>query len=564
MNAAPASGNKRKVLVTSALLYSNGRLHVGHMAGAYIPADIYVRYLRLVGADVQFVSGSDDYGVAIMMTAEKEGKTPSEVANFYRETHIQDFKGMGISFDLYSGTSINPYHSKLSQDFFKAIHERGYFEKKSERQFYDEKMGVFLPDRYVKGTCGYCGTKEQNGDQCENCGKVLDVEHLKDARSTMSGDPAVVRDTVHWFLDLARFEKEVTAWLETAELRDGTRAYVKGLLGTGLVKRAMTRDISWGIPVPLDDPDAKGKVLYVWFDAPIGYISNTVELAAQRGESRESGEAVWRSDDTEIVHFIGEDNTIFHCVIWIAMLSAEGRMKLPKGVCVNNFLNIQFPGKDVEKISKSRGSAVWIGDYLAEGGDPDALRYYLTAIAPEKARTVFNPDDLYQRFNTDLADTVGNLVNRITSFTIKHSGPAVPTFKKEVVVPADEKLIAALVEAHASVTNHLEERSFKGALEAVIEFARHCNRYVDEKAPWTTRKTDMDTTVCTLAHALRAIHGLGIMLLPFIPTAAGKILSAFGRRVDDVRWGDAATFDLNGVGLQQPPILFQKTLAKEG
>jgi len=272
MKNTPQQGKPRKVLVTAALPYSNNRPHVGHLGGAYIPADTYVRYLRLTGADVRFVCGSDDHGVAIMITAEKEGRTPAEVANFYR-----------ASFDLYSGTSINPYHSKLSQDFFKAIHERGYFEKKSERQFYDEKMGVFLPDRYVKGTCGYCGTKEQNGDQCENCGKVLDVEHLKDARSTMSGDPAVVRDTVHWFLDLARFEKEVTTWLETAELRDGTRAYVNGLLGTGLVKRAMTRDISWGIPVPLDDPEAKGKVLYVWFDAPIGYISNT-ELHGRLGE----------------------------------------------------------------------------------------------------------------------------------------------------------------------------------------------------------------------------------------------------------------------------------------
>lgn len=563
MIAAHQREKTRKVLVTSALLYSNGRLHVGHMAGAYIPADIYVRYLRLAGADVRFVSGSDDYGVAIMMTAEKEGKTPAEVASHYRRTHIEDFKGMGISFDLYSGTSVNPYHTKMSQDFFKAIHDRGYFEKRTARQFYDEGRGVFLPDRYVKGTCGYCNTKDQNGDQCENCGKVLDVDHLKDARSTVSGDPAVVRDTVHWFLDLARFEKEVTTWLDKAELREGTKAYVRGLLGTGLVKRAMTRDISWGIPVPLDDPDAKNKVLYVWFDAPIGYISNTIELAAQRGESLESGEAAWRADDTEIVHFIGEDNTIFHCVIWIAMLSAEGKMKLPKGVCVNNFLNIQFPGKDVEKISKSRGSAVWIGDYLAEGGNPDALRYYLTAIAPEKARTVYNPEDLYQRFNTDLADTVGNLVNRITSFTIKHSGPAVPSFKKECVVAADEKLIAVLNETHEHVTRSLEERSFKGALEGVIEFARHCNRYVDEKAPWSTRKTDMDTTVATLAHALRAIHGLGVMLLPFIPTAAEKILSAFGRQVGDVRWHDAVGFSLEGVSLQQPPILFQKTERKE-
>jgi methionyl-tRNA synthetase len=528
------------------------------MAGAYIPADIYVRYLRLAGADVRFVSGSDDYGVAIMMAAEKEGKTPAEVASHYRATHIDDFKGMGISFDIYSGTSINPYHAKTSQDFFKAIHDKGLFEKRRERQFFDEGRNVFLPDRYVKGTCGYCGTKEQNGDQCEHCGKVLDVDTLKDARSTVSGDSAVVRDTIHWFLDLARFEKEVTAWLETAELRDGTKSYVRALLSTGLVKRAMTRDISWGIPVPLDDPDAQGKVLYVWFDAPIGYISNTLELAAQRGEEISRGEAAWRSDDTEIVHFIGEDNTIFHCVIWIAMLSAAGSYKLPKSVVVNNFLNIQFPGKDVEKISKSRGSAVWIGDYLAEGGNVDALRYYLTAIAPERARTVYNPDDLHQRFNSELADTIGNLVNRITSFSLKHCGASIPEFQKELVGEADRRLYASLDETFASVTTSLEERSFKGALESVVEFARHCNRYVDEKAPWATRKTDMEVTKVTLAHALRAIHALGCLLLPFIPTAAEKILSAFGRELPHVRWTDAVNFDLAGCPLSQPPILFQK------
>jgi methionyl-tRNA synthetase len=558
MNATHQGAKPRKVLVTSALLYSNGRLHVGHMAGAYIPADIYVRYLRLTGAHVRFVSGSDDYGVAIMMAAEKEGKSPAEVAAHYRTTHIEDFKGMGISFDIYSGTSVNPYHAKTSQDFFKAIYDRGYFEKKTERQFYDEARGVFLPDRYVKGTCGYCDTKDQNGDQCENCGKVLDVEHLKEARSTVSGQPAVIRETVHWFLDLARFEKEVTSWLETAELRDGTKAYVRGLLGTGLVKRAMTRDINWGIPVPLEDPDAQGKVLYVWFDAPIGYISNTIELAAQRGEATEAGYAAWRSDDTEIVHFIGEDNTIFHCVIWIAMLSAEGKMKLPQGVCVNNFLNIQFPGKDVEKISKSRGSAVWIGDYLAEGGDVDALRYYLTSIAPERARTVYNPDDLQQRFNSELADSVGNLVNRITSFTLKHCGPQVPTFNEELVSDTDRAFESALGAAFEAVTRELESRSFKGALEAVMEFSRQCNKYVDEKAPWTTRKTDMEVTKLTLAYSLRAIHALGVMLSPFVPTAAAKILSAFGREAGKASWTDAVSFDLVGGPLSQPPILFQK------
>ena len=559
MNAAQKGTTPRKVLVTAGLPYSNGRLHVGHLGGAYIPADIYVRYLRMTGADVRFVCGSDDHGVAIMITAEQEGKTPAEVAQHYQKLQAQDFEGMGITFDIYSGTSINPYHAKVSQDFFKAIHDKGYFEKQSSRQFYDEARAAFLPDRYVKGTCGYCGTVEQNSDQCENCGKMLDIDTLKNPKSTVSGQPATIRETVHWFLDLSRFEKEVTEWLDKAELRDQTKAYVRGLLGTGLVKRAMTRDLTWGIPVPLEDPDAQGKVLYVWFDAPIGYISNTLELEAKRGNDVAVAERMWQTgDDTEIVHFIGEDNTVFHCVIWIAMLSAVGTMKLPKGVIVNHYFNIQFPGKEVEKISKSRGTAIWVGDYLAEGKDPDALRYYLTSIASEKARTVYKPEDLEQRFNSELADSVGNFVNRITSFTIKHCGPNVPLFDKQLITSTDKAFDDALNVSFENVTKELEGHSFKGALEAVMEFSRQCNRYVDEKAPWTMRKTDMEGTKVTLAYSLRAIHALGIMLLPFIPTAAGKILSAFGREADNVSWTDAVNFELFGNSLSQPPILFQK------
>jgi methionyl-tRNA synthetase len=311
--------------------------------------------------------------------------------------------------------------------------------------------------------------------------------------------------------------------------------------------------------VPLDDPEAQGKVLYVWFDAPIGYISNTYELEAKRGRDVAVAERMWSTgDDTEIVHFIGEDNTVFHCVIWIAMLSAVGTMKLPKGVIVNHYFNIQFPGKEVEKISKSRGTAVWVGDYLAEGKDPDALRYYLTSIASEKARTVYKPEDLEQRFNSELADSVGNFVNRITSFTIKHCGPNVPLFDKQLLTATDKAFDDALNASFESVTKELEGHSFKGALEAVMEFSRQCNRYVDEKAPWTMRKTDMEGTKVTLAYSLRAIHALGIMLSPFIPTAAGKILSAFGRDADTVSWTDAVNFELFGNPLSQPPILFQK------
>jgi methionyl-tRNA synthetase len=558
MNNNTAGSKQRKVLVTAGLPYSNGRLHVGHLGGAYIPSDIYVRYLRMTGAEVRFICGSDDYGVAIMLTADKEGKTPREVADFYRSKQIEDFSGMGISFDHYSGTSANPFHAQTSQDFFLAVHRKGFFEKQTSRQFFDETKQVFLPDRYVKGTCGFCGAKEQAGDQCESCGKVLDVDSLKDALSVVSGGSASVRETVHWFLDLSRFRGDVERWIESAQMREQTRSYVTGLLSGGLIKRAMTRDISWGIPVPLDDPDAQGKVLYVWFDAPIGYISNTIEMCVKQGGSAADADSWWRSKDTEVVHFIGEDNTVFHCVIWIAMLHAEGSVQLPKAVVVNHFVNIQPSGEEVQKMSKSRGTAVWIGDYLAQGGDPDSLRYYLTATASEKARGVFKRDDMEFRHNGELADTLGNFVNRITSFSLKHCGQQVPEYDPALMTEVDRHLEHCLQETFQRASDELESYSFKAALEVVMEFARECNRYVDQKAPWTTRKTDMEATKVTLAICLKAIHGLGVMLAPFIPNASGKILAAFGRSMSDVSWTDAVAFRIQGQPLSQPPILFQK------
>jgi methionyl-tRNA synthetase len=558
MSAGVSVKSGKRVLVTAGLPYSNGRLHVGHLGGAYVPADIYVRYLRLAGADVRFICGSDDYGVAIMLTADAEGKTPREVADFYRSKQISDFSGMGISFDHYSGTSSNPYHARTSQDFFEAVHRKGYFEKQVSRQFYDEVKQVFLPDRYVKGTCGYCGAVEQAGDQCESCGKVLDVDSLRDAKSVVSNGAATVRDTVHWFFDLAQFREPVERWIDSAFMRDQTRAYVKGLLDTGLVKRAMTRDISWGIPVPLDDPEASGKVLYVWFDAPIGYISNTLEMCVKQGGEAQDVNHWWRDKDCDIVHFIGEDNTIFHCVIWIAMLNAEGSIQLPKAVVVNHFVNIQRAGEDAQKMSKSRGTALWIGDYLAEGGDPDSLRYYLTATASEKARGVFKVDDLKARHNSELADTLGNLVNRIAAFTLKYHGESVPTYDRQRLTDADHRLEQALLDTHKRATAELEAYSFKGALEVIMEFARECNRYVDEKAPWSTRKTDMELTKVTLAVSLRAIHALGVMLAPFIPNASAKILAGFNRHLDSSTWQDAVGLSLEGAPLSQPPILFQK------
>ncbi|MCI5066732.1 methionine--tRNA ligase [bacterium] len=554
----------KKLLVTAALPYSNGRLHVGHIAGCYLPADIYVRYQRLIGREVKFVCGSDDHGVAIVLTSEKEGRTPQETARHYHDLQEADFRGLGISFDTFSSTSQNPCHAPRSQDFFLRLHEQGFFEKHSSRQFYDEEREMFLPDRFVTGTCSFCGAVDQNGDQCENCGKVLDVDTLRDAVSVVSGEPATVRETVHWFLDLGRFEEKVEQWFQSAFLRDQTRAFLRGLLGSGLVKRSMTRDLSWGIPVPLKEKDAEGKVLYVWFDAPIGYISNTEELLGS-GEAGESFEQWWKSDDAEILHFIGEDNTIFHCLIWIAMLSAEGSYQLPAGVVVNQFLNIQFQDEEEEqKISKSRGTAVWIGDYLEEGGDPDVLRYYLTTIAPEKARTVYKPEDLLQKNNADLANTLGNFVNRVVSFSRKYYGPEVPACDDASFDDIDQAFAAHRERVGAAVSAKLDAHEYRAALEEVMEFARAGNRYIDEKAPWKTRKEDEATTKRTLVLCMRAIHTIAVLLQPFLPQKSGEMLAllwpeqASGEGRVEKPWSEQLNAPPSGSPLGEPVILFQK------
>lgn len=546
-----------RYLITAALPYSNGRLHVGHIAGAYLPSDIYVRYLRLKGHPVKFICGSDDHGVAILLTAEKQGKSPAEVAAYFSDKQKEDFAGLGIEFDIYGSTSRNKSHERLSQEFFLELFQQGFFEKKTTKQFYDEKKGIFLPDRFVKGTCGYCAAEDQNGDQCENCGKVLDIDTLKNARSVFNQQRATVKETVHWFLDLGKMQSKVSEWLEGAVLRENTRRYVKSLLEQGLVKRSMTRDLNWGVPVPLPDPEAKGKVLYVWFDAPIGYISNTLELLTQEGQPSEL-ENWWHAKDCRIFHFIGEDNTIFHCVIWIAMLSAaENKYSLPSGVIVNQFLNIQFPEKEEEKISKSRGTAVWIEDYLAEGGDPDVLRYYLTAIAPEKGRTVYKPEDLLLRKDTDLANTYGNFIHRVLSFTHKYVGPKVPQYSAKDFTTVDIEFRKKIVETHESMDKHLENFSFKSALEVLMDFARDCNKYIDEKQPWVSRKTDMAGTQVTLGLGLEAIKFLAIVSAPFLPFSAKKLQTVLG--LSSVRWADAVKALSPDHPLGQPQVLFQKS-----
>lgn len=547
----------KKLLVTCGLPYSNGLLHVGHIAGCYLPADIFVRFKRLNKQAVKFICGSDDHGVPIKLTADKMGKKPREVASEFNAKQKNDFKSLGINFDLYGSTCNSPYHYKTSQDIFLKLYEKGYFVKESSKQFYDDSTKMFLPDRYVKGTCGFCGAKDQNSDQCEECGKVLDVDSLKDPYSVINKQPASIKDSWHWYLDLSRFSDTVEKWLQKAHTRDHSKNFVRGLISTGLVKRAMTRDLDWGIPVPLKDPDAENKVLYVWFDAPIGYISNTQEACELTEGSAEKYADWWKSEDSQIIHFIGEDNTIFHCIIWIAMLAAEGSFQLPHAVVVNQFLNMQFPGKEVEKMSKSRGTAVWISDYLSQGGQPDSLRYYLTAVAPEKSRTVFSLEDLVQKHNSELANALGNFVNRVLSFYLKNFADSVQAYSQEQFADIDRSFNDQRKALPAKVAEIIEGYNFKPAQDLIFEFIREGNRYIDAKQPWTQRKTDPAAANLTLINCLNAIRTIAVTLQPFLPFTAEKILKQLGINTE-VTWSEAATELIEGHKLGTPEILFTK------
>lgn len=546
----------KRTLITAGLVYSNGDLHVGHLA-CYVPADIINRYLKLTGQDTLYICGSDDHGVTIMLQALKEKKSPEDIVRHYHDRQVRAFEGLNIKFDSYGSTAFNPYHAPMSKNFFKTIYDKGLFSKEVTEQYYDEEEGIFLPDRYVKGECGYCHTKDQNSDQCENCGKLLDVDHLIDAYSSLSGKPVKTKPTAHWFIDLSQFEADVSRWAESSTLRSQTKKYVESLVKGGLVKRSMTRDISWGIPVPLDDPDAKDKVLYVWFDAPIGYISNTQEYFKNQGKDDDHYLSWWNDEETDIVHFVGEDNTIFHCIIWIAMLQAFNKTKLPKGVIVNNFMNIKSGG-EVQKISKSRKTAIWALDYLEGNNDPEYLRYYLTEIAPEKARGAFDLEEFVTLVNSNLADTLGNFINRSLSFSLKFLGDEIPESDQEHG-ELERELDRKRQECFDSMTTALNNYSTKDALKSYFEFARFLNKYFNDKAPWSSRKNDLEDCKLTLKHSIQNIYFLGLMLRPFLPNKAASILKIFSiENAETIPWKNALELPQSGSKVIKGDILFSK------
>ena len=567
----------RRFLVTAALPYSNGRLHVGHIAGAYLPADTYVRYLRATGTEVRFVCGSDDNGVAALKTAREQGRSVEDLTAHYNRSQQADFRGLGIEFDVYGGTHQPEYvevHERFSQEFFLKIHEKGLFTKRTTKQLFDVQARQFLPDRFVRGTCPHCGSDLAYGDQCEECGRSMDQVALLNPVSMMTGSRPELRETVHWYLRLDQLQARLVSWLTSKRDAETCGATWRPIVlnqslgrieAEGLPERAMTRDLSWGVPVPLSDPDARGKSLYVWFDAPIGYVSFTAALCEERGEGRDAYARWWKDPECRVVHFIGEDNIVFHAIIWPAMLMAThdgsetqgtaGEFQLPHNVVANSFLNIKFPGKDEEKISKSRGTAVWIEDYLRTF-EPDPLRYYLTCIAPEGARTTFDVDDFIARNNGELLSTLGNFFNRTITFVFKYFDGKVPEPGQLQMV--DQEQLGRCREAVQDTGKQLEACRFKAALSEVMALAKAGNVYFDTTRPFQTRKTDLVACGRAIYICLQTARTLTTIMAPFLPHSAEKAATMLGIEEDYQAWSSATQPLAAGRRLREPQILIKK------
>lgn len=539
--------DKKRILVTSALPYANGPLHLGHLAGAYLTADLYVRYKRLTGAEVAYICGSDEHGVPITIAAEKEGVNPQDIVDRFHEMNKKTFSEFGISFDYYGRTSSNVHH-ETSQEIFTHLYDKGFFKKKTEQQLYDSKADMFLPDRYVKGTCPNCGFEEAYGDQCENCGTSLSPTELISPLSALSGEKPELKETEHWYMPLGDIQPKFEKWLNTREnWKPNVMGQVKSWLQDGLADRAATRDLSWGVPVPLDE--AKGKVLYVWFDAPIGYISATKEWAIESGKP-EDWKNFWQNEDTELYHFIGKDNIVFHCIMFPIVLMEHGDYVMPKNVPANEFLNLE--GK---KLSTSRGWAVWLHEYLEEF-KPDLLRYALGATLPESKDSDFSWKDFQARVNNELAAILGNFVFRSLSFTSKFADGKVP----ELVNPSDLDLNAlkAISDQKEKVTNAYEAFRFKEAIAESINLARVGNKYFTESEPWKTRNSDPQACANALHVSLQICAALSILMEPVLPESMKKLRTQLGLS-SEVSWENISTDSLEvGTAIDSSEVLFTK------
>ena len=534
-----------RTLVTAALPYANGGVHIGHLAGVYVPADIYVRYLRLKKREVLFICGSDEHGVPVTIRARKEGCTPQEVVDRYNKIIRESFEGFGISFDFF-GRTTSEVHKKTASDFFRTLYDKGEFVEQESEQYYDEEAHTFLADRYITGECPHCHAEGAYGDQCEKCGTALSPTELINPRSTVSGSKPVLRKTKHWYLPLDKHQQWLEPWItkEHTEWRTNVMGQCKSWFDMGLKPRAVSRDLEWGIPVPVEGAD--GKVLYVWFDAPIGYISNTKELLPNDWEKW------WKSDDTRLIHFIGKDNIVFHCIVFPAMLKAEGSYILPDNVPANEFLNLED-----DKISTSRNWAVWLDEYLRDlPGKQDVLRYVLTANAPETKDNNFTWKDFQARNNNELVAVYGNFVNRALQLTKKYYDGVVPAAGE--LTDYDRQTIAEFKDVKAEVERLIENFRFRDAQKEAMNLARIGNKYLADSEPWKVIKTDPERVKTVLNLSLQLVANLAIAFEPFLPFSSQKLRMMLN--MEEVEWDRLGATDLlpEGHVLGAPALLFEK------
>jgi len=535
----------KRTTVTAALPYANGPVHIGHLAGVYVPADIYVRYLRLKNQEVLFIGGSDEHGVPITLKAKNEGVTPQEIVDRYHGIIKKAFDDFGISFDIYSRTTSETHH-KVASEFFLKLYEKGEFIEKTTEQYYDEEAKQFLADRYIVGTCPHCKNERAYGDQCEACGTSLNATDLINPHSMISGNAPVLRETKHWYLPLDKHEPFLRQWIleEHKEWKSNVYGQCKSWLDMGLQPRAVSRDLDWGIPVPVKG--AEGKVLYVWFDAPIGYISNTVELLP------DSWEKWWKDEDTRLLHFIGKDNIVFHCIVFPAMLKAEGSFILPDNVPANEFLNLEG-----DKISTSRNWAVWLHEYLQDfPGKQDVLRYVLTANAPETKDNDFTWKDFQARNNNELVAVFGNFINRTMVLTHKYFEGKVPPIG--TLTEYDKATIEEFVSVKKDVEAYLDVFRFRDAQKEAMNLARIGNKYLADTEPWKVAKTDMGRVATILHLSLQISANLAIAFEPFLPFTSEKLRTMLG--MADFKWENLGRIDLLHAGQQTPlpELLFEK------
>ena len=537
--------NFKRTLITTALPYANGPVHIGHLAGVYVPAEIYARYLRLKGEEVIMIGGSDEHGVPITIKAKKEGVTPQDIVDRYHAIIKKSFEDLGISFDIYSRTT-SKIHYETASEFFKTLYDKGEFVEKTSMQLYDEQANQFLADRYVTGTCPHCKNERAYGDQCEACGTSLAATDLINPKSAITGNVPVLKETKHWYLPLDKWEPMLRQWIleEHKEWKPNVYGQCKSWIDMGLQPRAVSRDLDWGVPVPVEGAD--GKVLYVWFDAPIGYISNTKELLP------DTWEKWWKDPETRMLHFIGKDNIVFHCIVFPAMLKAEGSYNLPENVPANEFLNLED-----DKISTSRNWAVWLHEYLEElPGKQDVLRYVLTANAPETKDNNFTWKDFQARNNSELVAILGNFVNRAMVLVHKYFDGKVPACGE--LTDYDKESMAEVNASIAHLAENLDNFRFREALKDAMNIARVGNKYLADTEPWKLIKTDEERVKTILNIALQLCANLAIAFEPFLPFMSEKLSKQLG--LSQLSWSDLGNFAMlsEGDAIEKPQLLFEK------